>query len=100
MNGIYVKVIALIIRDLRSQLEARDKTISAVRAIHRQVIICPEAEDEWNDPCPCGDPTSHYLICQACCTHNLDQTEDCATYHDHGPNKPMCLTTSVLDGTT
>ena len=95
MNGIYVKVIALIIRDLRSQLEARDKTISAVLALHRPVTICPEADDDdWGDPCPCGDPDQHYQVCEVCCMDGPGTSETCATCHTHGGY--ICATVALL----
>lgn len=35
-----------------------------------------------------------YSICRSCCmdSDNDYQTEDCATYHDHGAGKPTCPT--------
>jgi hypothetical protein len=37
-----------------------------------------------------------YDICIECCTTSGYQTEDCATYHDHGPGKPICATAKLI----
>lgn len=65
--------------------------------LHRAVEVCPEADDRWVGPCPCNHPEWHWLICQECCTRAGDQTEECATSHDHGPAKPRCATATALD---
>lgn len=39
-----------------------------------------------------------YSICRVCCMDSDGdyQTEDCATYHDHGADKPVCETVKAI----
>ena len=38
-----------------------------------------------------------YSICRECCCGGADyQSEDCASYHDHGKDKPICKTAGAL----
>lgn len=37
-----------------------------------------------------------YRICTECCTVGMEQTENCASEHDHGPGKPFCRTHDAI----
>ena len=37
-----------------------------------------------------------YDICWECCTDDADQTEECVSYHKHGPNLPICKTAEAI----
>lgn len=39
-----------------------------------------------------------YSICTECCCDSGGQSETCITDHDHGRDKPICLTAAILDG--
>jgi len=41
-----------------------------------------------------------YVTCRHCCAGQIwgDQTEECASEHDHGPDRPRCPTAAILDG--
>lgn len=45
-------------------------------------VVCEDAYD--------------YSVCKACCTKDGDQTEECATYHDH--LRYLCPTDKILKG--
>jgi hypothetical protein len=69
--------------------------MKAVRKLHRVVEVCPEADDNWGEPCPCGGDQPHYFICAECCCDQAgNQTEECAYYHDD----LHCPTIRALDG--
>lgn len=90
--------------------ELTEKMIDAVRAvlqIHVPQKIYDECEHEhgYDDPAliDTGDFTTcqdgyMYSICRACCTTGWDheQTEDCASDHKHGPDRPICLTVGTM----
>lgn len=95
MNDYYVAMLETKNRSLRTRVDAQDKTIAAVLALHRPVTICPEADDDdWGDPCPCGDPDQHYQVCEVCCMDGPGTSETCATCHTHAG--PICATVALL----
>lgn len=84
------------------------KALKAILAIHVPHKIYDECEHEhaYDDPalidtgefntCAAG---YMYSICRACCTAGWDheQSEDCASDHDHGLHKPICPTVGAID---
>lgn len=85
-------------RDIAARLEAQ---LAAVADLHRPQPIYDECERD----CPeHGIPLNYYtgcpdritaMVCRHCCLDAAgDQTEDCATYHDH--TEHTCPTAAVL----
>jgi hypothetical protein len=91
---------------LTGQVAERDETIQRVRDRHSPMKIyteCGHNDGECPDPIEveeigwtCQDGYM-YSICRECCTENGQQTEVCATYHDH-KNEPLCPTRRDVDG--
>ena len=38
-----------------------------------------------------------YWACRECCTDDGYHNEECASYHDHGEDKPYCLAVAAID---
>ena len=84
-------------RDIAVRLEAQ---LAAVADLHRPQPIYDECEPDCPDH---GIPLNYYtgcpdriiaMVCRHCCLDaNGDQTEDCATYHDH--TEHTCPTAAV-----
>lgn len=84
-------------RDIAARLEAQ---LAAVADLHRPQPIYDECERDCPDH---GIPLNYYtgcpdritvMACRHCCLDaNGDQTEDCATYHDH--TEHTCPTAAV-----
>lgn len=84
-------------RDIAARLEAQ---LAAVADLHRPQPIYDECERDCPDH---GIPLNYYtgcpdritaIACRHCCLDaNGDQTEDCATYHDH--TEHTCPTAAV-----
>ncbi len=85
-------------RDIAVRLEAQ---LAAVADLHRPQPIYDECERDCPDH---GIPLNYYtgcpdritaMVCRCCCLDaDGDQTEDCATYHDH--TEHTCPTAAVL----
>jgi len=85
-------------RDIAARLEAQ---LAAVADLHRPQPIYDECERDCPDH---GIPLNYYtgcpdriiaMACRHCCLDaNGDQTEDCATYHDH--TEHTCPTAAAL----
>lgn len=85
-------------RDIAARLEAQ---LAAVADLHRPQPIYDECERDCPDH---GIPLNYYtgcpdriiaMACRHCCLDaDGDQTEDCATYHDH--TEHTCSTAAAL----
>lgn len=93
--------------DLTGQVAGRDATIQRVRDRHAEHKIYTECghQHEESDPGvvevdligPVCEAGYEYSICRECCVEGGEQTEVCATYHDHR-FRPLCPTRRDIDG--
>ena len=95
-------------------LDNRDLLVRALRAfeelkkLHMPFAIyseCPCDDPEHGgresieigngDFWTCNDPD--FYICEECCCCGEDMSEHCAEDHDHGKDKPICMTRAILE---
>ncbi|HEY6493278.1 MAG TPA: hypothetical protein VIZ43_08400 [Trebonia sp.] len=85
------------------------RRLAALRELHAPHRIYDECGHDHAEDDPaavrCSDfitceEAFEYEICRHCCTEGEDfsETEECASQHDHGPGKPLCLTAVILEG--
>ena len=95
--------------DLIDTARAYHDLRGAVLALHRPHRIyeeCDHAHQEGDsgvidcwDFLTCEDAYL-YSICSACCSGDAEppeQAEDCATYHSHGKDGPICSTVRAVN---
>jgi len=97
---------ALILRAVKDMTS----TIERVRALHAKHSIYDECDHSHSEGDEGVIDTGEFLtcaeewmydVCSECCADNpawVEQSEVCATYHEHGKDKPICRTIAALDG--
>lgn len=90
-----------------SLLKSEITALSRLRNIHRPFAIydaCMHSHTEGEPGVIAVDDVGlvcgagkMYDICTSCCVAGDGQAEWCASGHDHGPDKPVCVTAKVLD---
>lgn len=95
----------------RRQRVSPEQMIEKIRKLHRPFGVyddCghshaegdPGVMDIYEVGLVCAEGLM-YEVCNECCAGGgwtFGQTEDCATSHGHGKNKPICATTAILEG--
>jgi hypothetical protein len=89
-----------------TEIQEHRKREAAVRALHKPHSIyeeCGHNHDPDDDGVVYVEDVGYscsllYKICDQCCAEGDYQSENCAGYHDHGPDLPICATIRALDG--
>lgn len=96
------------VQRLTAELALKDQALDEIKALHREHRIYDECDCGHSDEAVlAGDAvdtgyfiaceeTFEYAICAACCTADDEQTSDCASYHGHRKDEPICDTQRIL----
>ena len=95
---------------LTAHVAAAEAWVKKIEALHAPFYVCDDCDHDHTDAdvregrafdtgysYTCKDALL-YIACQSCCVTDDEQTEECATYHDHPTDgsKPRCATVALI----